>query len=69
MELTSEQAEALKARLTPALGYLSRLRRRMEQLRMDDKLYHDVLRAQMAMQDPRAELHYRACKSRVGRSR
>jgi hypothetical protein len=69
MRLTREQAEALQDRLVPTLGYLTRLRRRMEQLRLDDKLYHDLLRAQMAMQDLCAELHYRSCEHGVGRAR
>jgi hypothetical protein len=57
------------SRLRPTLGYLTRLRRRMEQLRLDDKLYHDLLRAQVAMQDLCGELHYRSCESGVGRAR
>ena len=67
MRLTREQAEALQEHLRPMLGYLTRVRRRMEQLRLDDKLYHDLLRAQMAMQDLWAELHYRSCEHGVGR--
>jgi hypothetical protein len=68
MRLTREQTEMLNARLRPLLGYLTRARRRMEQLRIDDKLYRDLLRAQMAMQDLCAELHYRSCDSGVGRA-
>ncbi len=49
MELSREQAVVLKDRLTPALGYLSRVRRRMQQCRMDGQLYHDVLRAPKSM--------------------
>ena len=69
MRLTHKQAEALDARLRPTLGYLTRLRRRLEQLRSSDKLYNDVLRAQMAMQDLCAELHYQSCEHGVGRGR
>ena len=68
MELSHHQAEALRERLVPALGYLSKLRRRMEQVRFDGKLYHDVVRAQMAMQDLCGELHYRSCENGVGRT-
>lgn len=69
MQLTREQAEVLDARLRPTLGYLTRLRRRLEQLRSNDKLYNDVLRAQMAMQDLCTELHYQTCEHGVGRAR
>jgi len=69
VHLSCEQAEVVKDRITPMLGYLSKLRRRMEQLRMDDQLYHDVVRAQMAMQDLHSRLHYLTCEHGVGRSR
>ncbi len=69
MELLREQAEVLKDKLTPMLGYLTRVRQRMEQLRIDDKLYHDVFQAQQSMQDLCADLHYRTCRGGVGRPR
>ena len=69
MRLAREQTEVLIARLRPMLGYPTRVRRRMEQLRLGDKLYHDLLRAQMAMQDLCGELHYRSRESGVARAR
>jgi len=69
MELTRDQAELLSEKLGPMLGYLTKVRRRMEHFWMDDQLYHNVLRAQMAMQDLCAKLHYRSCKGGVGRLR
>ena len=68
MELSRHQAEVLRERLVPALGYLSKLRRRREQVRLDGKLYHDVVRAQVAMQDLCGELHLQSCEHGVGRT-
>jgi hypothetical protein len=69
MQLSRDQAEVLSARLGPMLGYLTRVRRRMEQARFDrDVLYNDVVRAQASLQDLCSRLHYRTCEHGVGRS-
>ncbi len=70
MQLSRDQAEVLSARLGPMLGYLTRVRRRMEQARFDrDVLYGDVVRAQASLQDLCSRLHYRSCEHGVGRPR
>jgi hypothetical protein len=51
---------------THDIRHLTRLRRRFEQFRSSDKLYNDVLGAQIAMQDLCAELQYRSCEHGVG---
>jgi hypothetical protein len=63
------QARKMFAALQRATGYLSRLKRRMEVTGFppDDPLYLVTLQAQRAMQDLLMELHYRSCKSGVGR--
>ena len=66
--LTREQADAMLAKVLPQLGYLYRLRERMERtgFPQDDRLYQCVTRAHGAMQDVRLALHYLTCQSRVG---
>lgn len=51
--------------LAPTLGYLTRLRRRMEQVGFipGDPLYRDVCKAHDAMHALVSWLHYLACKS------
>jgi len=69
MQLSRDQAEVLNNRLGPMLGYLTRVRRRMEQARFDrDVLYNDVVRAQASLQDLCSRLHYRTCQHGVGRA-
>lgn len=67
VEITCDQAAQVREKIAPALGYLTKLRRRMEQLRMQDKLYNDVVRAQQSMQDLCVELHYLSCSTGVAR--
>ena len=65
------QAKRIAAALRPALGYLSRLQRRMEQRGFPprDPLYQLVERAYMALHHLFIELHYRSCDGGVGRPR
>lgn len=67
-DLTKEQCEKMLDVIGPALGYLSRLKRRIEDeaFPRDDKLREDVERAQGAMQDVRMTLHYLTCTESVG---
>lgn len=68
MELSRDQAELLSEKLGPMLGYLTRVRRRMEQARFErDELYNDVVRAQASLQDLCSRLRYRSCRGGVGR--
>lgn len=65
------QAKRIAAALGPALGYLHRLQRRMEQRGFppQDPLYQLVGRAYEAMHHLYIELHYRSCDGGVGRPR
>jgi len=61
-DLTREQTDRLLAKLTPMLGYLSRLSARMDKRGMGtEPLAADVRRAQEAMQALRMRLHYLHC--------
>ena len=68
-DLTPAQAKRLKAKIGPMLGYLSRLRKRMEKRRFphDDKLLRTVVSAYDAMHALNVEVHYLSCESGVGR--
>ena len=68
-DLTPEQAEALLNRLGPVLGYLNRVRSRMEQRHFpsDDRLYRMIVEARDKMHSLTVELHYMSCKGGVGR--
>ena len=67
-KLTHEQAAALGKRLGPTVGYLFRLRERLEKVgfAQTDKLYQRVCRAQDAMYALGIELHYLSCRGGVG---
>ena len=60
MHLTTDQAQQVHDRLRPTLGYLSKLERRLRELRCHhrDPLFAKVTAAQQAMQDLVMELHY-----------
>jgi hypothetical protein len=66
-KLKTWQARRMHDALSPALGYLSRLRSRMETVGFppDDKLF-GVSEAQSIMQQLVMELHYLSCKRGVG---
>lgn len=62
-QLTTDQAAKLGANIGRSLGYLNRLRARMEQRHFppNDKLYQLVTTAADAMHALNVELHYRSC--------
>jgi hypothetical protein len=68
-DLTREQAEALKAKLTPILNYLGRLQQRMIRRGFPpiDPLLCDVCRAHDAIHALRMNLHYLSVGHGVGR--
>jgi hypothetical protein len=67
--LATWQAKALHAALRPALGFLHRLRERMEKrgFPLNDKLLRLTATAYDALHSLFVELHYMSCKSGVGR--
>jgi hypothetical protein len=62
-DLNREQARALKNKLQPMLGYLTRLRKRMayKGFQQDDELLRAVQRAEMSMHELHVATHYLAC--------
>jgi hypothetical protein len=64
MTLTAEQAERLHRALAEKLGYLTRLKARMERVgfRRNDPLFQRVQRAHDALHDLTIAVHYLACK-------
>jgi hypothetical protein len=62
-DLTRDQARALKNKLQPMLGYLTRLRKRMARrgFQQDDELLQAVQKAEMAMHELHVATHYLAC--------
>ena len=68
-DLTRDQARALKNKLQPMLGYLSRLKRRMSYRGFlhDDELMQAVVRAEAAMHELHILVHYISCGDSVGR--
>jgi hypothetical protein len=70
-DLTREQAAALKNKLHPMLGYLSRLKRRMVQrgFLSDDPLLDAVVQAENAVHALHVQTHYLSCGVVVGRVR
>ena len=67
--LTTEQAETVCKALYPLVNYLARLYFRMERVGFlpSDKLFILVRDAYHAVLALRGDLHYRSCKSGVGR--
>jgi hypothetical protein len=67
-DLTREQARALKNKLTPMLGYLNRLKKRMARRGFlpNDPLLVDVCRAEDAMHRLHVAVHYLGCSNIVG---
>ena len=63
------QTKKIRGSLERALGYLTRLKRRMEVTGFppDDPLFVDVVSAQHTMQKLMMELHYLGCQSGVGK--
>ncbi len=66
--ITIEQAAALGEKIGPMLAYLGRLQQRMDKTgRHADELYPLVEKAHNAIHHLSVELHYRTCRSGVGR--
>jgi hypothetical protein len=65
---TITQAKRMHDALAPTLGYLTRLRQRMEQVGFipADPLYRNVCKVHDAMHGLLTRLHYLTCKSGVG---
>jgi hypothetical protein len=67
-DLSRDQARALKNKLHPMLGYLTRLRKRMAArgFTQDDPLLQVVQRAEMAMHELHVAVHYLSCGDTAG---
>jgi hypothetical protein len=70
MNLTRDQAAALSAKVGPMLGYIVRLRMRIDKAGFlpRDPLYVLVRDAEDKLHRLSVELHYRSCGSGVGRT-
>ena len=70
-QLRPWQAKKIRAALAKSLGYLTRLKRRMELTGFppSDPLYALTVRAQHDMQALLMELHYLSCEGGVGNVR
>ncbi len=68
-DLTPLQLQAIRTGLTPLARYLAKLRARMCErgFEADDELLALVTKADNAVDRLSIELHYRSCKSGVGR--
>jgi hypothetical protein len=68
-DITPAQAEQIKAKIRPMLGYLGRLKKRMHKRRFphDDELYRTVLEAYDAIHQLNVHVHYLSFSSGVGR--
>ena len=66
-DILPAQAARLRRQVARQLGYLGRLRRRMELMGFspEDRLYLSVKRAHDAMQELHVRAHYAACTSGV----
>ncbi len=65
-----EHAKRIQAAIQPSVGYLFRLKLRMEDVGFlpDDPLYQLVKKAYEAMHGLSVELNYRACAGGVGKA-
>ena len=61
-DITREQAAAIKARIAPMLGYLNRLKKRMNEIfARDDSLFAEVIEAADALHKLNVSIHYLSC--------
>ena len=61
-DLTREQAEAIKEKIAPMLGYLNRLKKRMNEVfARDDSLFAEVIDAADALHKLNVSIHYLSC--------
>jgi hypothetical protein len=57
-DITREQAEAIKAKIAPMLGYLNRLKKRMNAVfARDDSLFAEVIDAADALHKLNVSIH------------
>lgn len=69
MNMTREQARHLSELMQPRVGYIVRVRERMERAGMDqDPLYKLLAKAEDTIRHFAVALHYRSCESGVGRT-
>jgi hypothetical protein len=68
-DITPAQAEQIKVRIRPMMGYLGRLKERMHRRRFphDDLLFLTVVKAYDAIHELNVHVHYLSCSSGVGR--
>lgn len=68
-QLTTAQARQLHAHLAPMLGYLNKLRSRMDEngFPRDDRLLLKITEARDAMHGLCVRVHYMTCKTGVGK--
>jgi hypothetical protein len=61
-DLTREQAEAISQKIGPMLGYMNRLKKRMNQVFVrDDPLFAQVIDAADALHTLNVSIHYLSC--------
>jgi len=61
-DVTREQAEAINKQIGPMLGYLNRLKRRMNEVfARDDTLFAEVIDAVDALHRLNVSIHYLSC--------
>ncbi len=65
MHLTKDHAQQVHDRLRPTLGFLAKLKKRMRELRVDekDRLFAQVIEAHSAMQGLVVLLQYDSCSN------
>jgi hypothetical protein len=68
-DITAEQAQAMAAKVSPMLPYLSALKRRLDERHFppQDRLRKDVERAHDSVHRLWVSLHYMGCGESVGR--
>jgi hypothetical protein len=61
-DVTPRQAAAIKKKIAPMLGYMNRLKKRMNQkFARDDSLFAEVIDAADALHKLNASIHYLSC--------
>ena len=61
-DVTREQAEAISQKIGPMLGYLNRLKKRMNEVfARDDSLFDEVIDAADALHRLNVSIHYLSC--------
>jgi hypothetical protein len=66
-DVTREQAEAIRKEIGPMLGYLNRLKDRMNKVfARDDSLFDEVIDAADALHRLNVSIHYLSCGQAAG---